>query len=177
MNKSLQDRLRRDRISRSVKQLKELILGPSIEHAKVGKADILKLTVQYIRDLKQKELTGNASECPKLKETCSGELNVNSIGNKPSPCLAHPRLQRAERNRQGVGTEWENFMAFRHKKIMSKENLSFTKLLDYPSHFPVTQNASSTPRPKSEYQKRAPFHELNNNSQQVNDKQTIWRPW
>ena len=32
VNKSLQDRLRRERISKSVDALRELVLGPSIEH-------------------------------------------------------------------------------------------------------------------------------------------------
>lgn len=36
VNKSLQDRLRRERISKSVETLRELLLGPSIEHVSLS---------------------------------------------------------------------------------------------------------------------------------------------
>ena len=36
VNKSLQDRLRRERISKSVEALRELVLGPSIEHVSLS---------------------------------------------------------------------------------------------------------------------------------------------
>jgi len=101
VNKSLQDRLRRDRISRSVEQLRELLLGPSIEHAKIGKADILKLTVQYVRNLRQKELRENTSEDHKSLETYNRQhvlkTSRDSFVDKLSTCSSHVRLPTAKK--------------------------------------------------------------------------------
>ncbi|XP_068713725.1 enhancer of split mdelta protein-like [Montipora foliosa] len=177
VNKSLQDRLRRDRISKSVDQLKELILGPSTEHVKICKADILKLTVQYIRSLRQKELAENTTlENKKVKETCS-ELRAKTVtqnysADQRSPCSTSSPLETAANKATSSVEESENVIAFCVKSV------KYERQLLLPSRTSTTQfNLLRSPRSIHGDERRAPFRELDCNREQIKGKETIWRPW
>jgi len=180
VNKSLQDRLRRDRISRSVEQLRELLLGPSIEHAKIGKADILKLTVQYVRNLRQKELRENTSEDHKSLETYNRQhvlkTSRDSFVDKPSTCPSHVRLSTAKKFKPEIDAVSENPKASCDENINSHREL-FPIQSRCTAQSVVFQNAPGVSPSRNGVQRRTPFRELNGNSKQEKDKQIIWRPW
>ncbi|XP_022783505.1 enhancer of split m7 protein-like [Stylophora pistillata] len=177
VNKSIQDRLRRERISKSVEALRELVLGPSTEHTKIGKADILKLTVQYIRRLKER--MENVGEDQETVEICNRESSarISSSGNnfgKPSVCSTKEQTKQ---------TEERNIL----EKDVSSDNSKF-----YDSGYVSNQIFSSKSQSCStrstlfgnttndcgkDAVKRKPFRQLNYNNNRGTDRQTIWRPW
>ncbi|KAM7439210.1 oxysterol-binding protein hes1 [Porites harrisoni] len=181
VNKSLQDRLRRDRISRSVEELRDLVLGPSGVHAKIGKEDILKLTVQYIRNVRRKELMGIATENKISEET---ENNRNSdlqkAGNEFKTrqiALTEEPIETAECNAVGT-TEGGSDKT----KARYHENVNSLEMSPIQTHEGVFQRLTlrDTPsmiHPNSITHKRVPFRVLDCNSKQATCKQTIWRPW
>ncbi|KAL9959845.1 hypothetical protein ACROYT_G033205 [Oculina patagonica] len=177
VNKSLQDRLRRERISKSVDALRELVLGSSIEHGKIGKEEILKLTVQYIR--RQKERMETNVENHKSMETYRREPDTNeNDSNKQSDCS--PAKEQVQTRREEIlekEVRSENAKTLNYDENCAANSVLFSRQSQsYPRRFAGFRNETDEHRNGAPL-RRTPFRELNFNNKQEKSKQTIWRPW
>ncbi|CAH3111832.1 unnamed protein product [Pocillopora meandrina] len=178
VNKSIQDRLRRKRISKSVDALRELVLGPSIEHVNEDrKTDILKLTVQYIR--RQKERLENVAEDQRTVEICQRESSalIPSSGNnfcKLSICSTNEQTKQTNEIKI-----LDRHVSSENSKFCDNEDVS-DQLFSSQSQMYSTRSSligNTTEDFRKHAVKRKPFRELNYDQKRGTDRQTIWRPW
>ncbi|XP_073229624.1 uncharacterized protein [Porites lutea] len=150
--------------------------------AKIGKEDILKLTVQYIRNVRRKELMGIATENKTSEETENNRnTDLKKAGNefktRQNACWTEERIETAECNAVTTTEGGSDKTKARYHENVNSLEMSLIQTHEGVFQPLMERDTPSMIHSNSITHKRVPFRVIDCNSKQATCKQTIWRPW
>ncbi|CAF0987539.1 unnamed protein product [Brachionus calyciflorus] len=197
--KPLMEKRRRERINRSLDELKNIILNQTnhnpIRNHKLEKADILELTVKHLKNLQKQKLNVSANEDPNVKskyklgyyecvQECLKFLSTDSIrsdsaANDIDDSIRQRLIVNLYKQYQSLNTD--NFSNLIQEEFLNETNFfspnNFMQSINQ-CHETITNPTSCS---ELNVSKDSDFNNLNVNSQKsesfdCNDSK-VWRPW